>query len=162
MTAAAQRLSALNKLKDQRLSSDLLKDFSLEQLTNAFDRLDLTHFPFELGPGTTDLQKALLEHEGFLSTLRRLLDAGLQQANVILLGEPMRREHVSENASDHTLVWAYFLQYYLRYLKLEHMHIATPQELEAHAAQFDTMPTWPAPGSVRPAGNSILIKIGPR
>ena len=46
MTAAAQRLSALNKLKDQRLSSDLLKDFSLEQLTNAFDRLDLTHFPF--------------------------------------------------------------------------------------------------------------------
>ena len=90
------------------------------------------------------------------------INAGLQNAEVILLGEPMRREGVSETASDHTLVWAYFLQYYLRYLKLEHMHIATPQELEAHAAQFDTMPTWPAPGSVRPAGNSILIKIGPK
>ena len=82
MTAAAQRLSALNKLKDQRLSSDLLKDFSLEQLTNAFDRLDLTHFPFELGPGTTDLQKALLEHEGFFSTLRRLLEDGMTPGQV--------------------------------------------------------------------------------
>lgn len=90
------------------------------------------------------------------------IHAGLQEANVLLLGEPMRREHVSESSSDHTLVWAYFLQYYLRYLKLTHMRIATPQELEQHAELFDTMPTWPAPGSVRPVGNTILIKIGPR
>lgn len=90
------------------------------------------------------------------------LDAGLQQANVILLGEPMRREHVSENASDHTLVWAYFIQYYLRYLKLTHMRIATPQELEQHAELFEAMPIWPAPGSIRTSGNQVLIKIGPR
>ncbi len=90
------------------------------------------------------------------------IHAGLQQADVLLLGEPMRRENVSATASDHTLVWAYFLQYYLRYLKLTHMRIATPQELEQHAALFNTMPTWPAPGSIRPAGNTILIKIGPK
>lgn len=95
MTAAAQRLSALNKLKDQRLSSDLLKDFSLEQLTNAFDRLDLTHFPFELGPGTTDLQKALLEHEGFFSTLRRLLEDGMTPGQVQNLMNAAKESQIS-------------------------------------------------------------------
>lgn len=90
------------------------------------------------------------------------LDAGLQEAKVVLLGEPMRRENVSEAASDHTLVWAYFLKYYLRYLKLAHMRIGTPQEHEQHAELFNTMPTWPAPGSVRATGNEVIIKIGPR
>ena len=95
MTAAVQRLSVLNKLKDQRLSCDLLKDYSLEQLTNACDRLNLAQFPFELGPGTTDLQKALLEHEGFLSTLRRLLEDGMTPGQVQSLMNAAKESEVS-------------------------------------------------------------------
>lgn len=95
MTAVAQRLSALNKLKDHRLSCDLLKDFSLEQLTSAVDRLNLQQFPFELGSGTTDLQKALLEHEDFMSTLRRLLEDGMTPGQVRSLMNAAKESDIS-------------------------------------------------------------------
>lgn len=82
MTAAAQRLRALTTLKSQRLTSDLLKDFSLEHLTSAFERLHLADFPYDLGTGTTDLQKALLEHDGFLDTLKALMEGGMTAGQV--------------------------------------------------------------------------------
>ncbi|MBR4311097.1 MAG: glucosyltransferase domain-containing protein [Akkermansia sp.] len=90
------------------------------------------------------------------------LQAGIETPKVILLGEPMRRPNVSEKASDHTLVWAYFLQFYLRYLKLNHMHIGNSADYAKMGTEFNTMPTWPATGSVRTLGNEVFIKIGPR
>lgn len=82
MTAAVHRLMALNNMKTQNLSPDLLRDFSVEQLTAAFERMKLSDFPYELGVGTTALQKAMLIHEGFLPTLRSLLELGMSAAQV--------------------------------------------------------------------------------
>ena len=82
MTAAVHRLMALNNMKTQNLSPDLLRDFSVEQLTAAFERMKLSDFPYELGVGTTALQKAMLTHEGFLPTFRSLLERGMSAAQV--------------------------------------------------------------------------------
>lgn len=90
------------------------------------------------------------------------LQAGISAPRIVLLGEPMRREHVSDKSSDHTLVWAYFLQFYARYLKIHNMHIGADTDYAKLADDFDTLPTWPATGSIRCIGSDVLIKIGPR
>lgn len=95
MTAAAQRLTALTTLKSQRLSSDLLKDFSVDDLTSALDRLNFSDFSYDLGPGTAPLQKAILEHEGFLDTLKVLLENGMTPGAVQSLLQASQNREVA-------------------------------------------------------------------
>lgn len=89
------------------------------------------------------------------------IHAGLEKANVVLLGNPWLRENINPQASDSTLPWAYVLRYYLRYLKLQNIHVGSKEEHEKHQAIFETMPTWPATGSIMVVGDEVLIRIGP-
>ena len=90
------------------------------------------------------------------------IHTGSEARRIILLGEPMKRENVPDSAAESTLTWANMLFYYLRYLKLEHLHIGTSADYARFASPFSTMPTWPATGSVRAIGNEVIIKIGPQ
>ena len=89
------------------------------------------------------------------------IHAGAVTQRIILLGEPMKRENVPDSAAESTLTWANMLFYYLRYLKLNRMHIGSPADHQRFAAPLSTMPTWPASGSVQAIGNEVIIKIGP-
>ena len=73
----------------------------------------------------------------------------------------MKRQNVPDSAAESTLTWANMLFYYLRYLKLNRMHIGSPSDHQRFAAPLSTMPTWPASGSVQAIGNEVIIKIGP-
>ena len=89
--------------------------------------------------------------------------SGCSAQHIILIGEPMNRPATAHTSAEHTLTWSNMLYYYLRHLKLaERMHIGTNAFYKKHKEEFDTMPLWPAPGSVRSLGNDIIIKIGPQ
>lgn len=109
------------------------------------------------------------EHEMLIAEIHELrsasnaaaIHAGLEKANVVLLGDPWLRENIDQQASDCALTWANVMRYYLRYLKLKNIHVGTKAEHEKHNAIFETMPTWPATGSVLVVGDEVLIRIGP-
>lgn len=89
------------------------------------------------------------------------LHAGLEKANVVLMGDPWKRDDIDDQSSDSTLPWARVLKYYLRYLKIQNIRISTPEDEAKHRLLFESMPTWPAVGSVVVAGDEIIIKLGP-
>lgn len=90
------------------------------------------------------------------------IHAGTNVQRIILLGEPMKREDAPDSAAESTLTWANMLFYYLRYLKLNRLHVGSPEDYARFSAPFSAMPTWPASGSVRAIGNEVIIKIGPQ
>lgn len=100
--------------------------------------------------------------------------AQLEDCRIILLGTP-EPPALKEGEGKMTKVDALFCynrpmnrflqgawdaEMYRRYFRLHQMSIGKAADYERHWQAFETMPSWPAVGSVKAFGDEVIIKLG--
>lgn len=89
--------------------------------------------------------------------------AGQPGAPILLVGNPPLDPEVTwtrrECLGSRGYMPPKILFRYCRFMHIPDMRYATPEETETYRADYLQMPTWPAAGSVRHAGNAIIIRI---
>lgn len=76
--------------------------------------------------------------------------AGIEAKRILLIGQAPR-----------PLISGYLQHFYLRYMSYDDlMHISTTDDNAQYAAEINQMSDWPAAGSVRVIGDTVLIRMG--
>ena len=146
-----------------------------ESFTPTLRKLTLVILGFTLIKGlyavSEQAKLQALQYDTCIAELRHMRNAadsaarhaGISPQDILLVGEPMHRTDIDTNSAEQSLTWSNMLYYYLRHLKQEdRMHIGTNAFYKQNKDLLDTLPIWPAPGSIQIIENKVIIKIGPQ